>query len=82
MKQLKLAQQTDLTPKLIPLDEAFLTAISTPVDQNPAEEHLLKLIRNNANWIHAFKEDYKLAVIESRGFTILGLLSEDEGVSA
>ena len=82
MTQLKLMSQSDLNPKLIALDEAFLTAISTTPHQNPAEEHLLKLIRNNANWIHASKDDYKLAVIESRGFTILGILSEDEGVSA
>lgn len=71
MTQLKLMSQSDLNPKLIALDEAFLTAISITPHQNPAEEHLLKLIRNNANWIHAFKDDYKLDVIKSKGFTIL-----------
>ena len=71
MTQLKLMSQSDLNPKLIALDEAFLTAISTPVDQNPAEEHLLKLIQNHPNWIYALKDDYKLEVIKSRGINIL-----------
>ena len=75
MRRFKLIHETDREASVRTLDEAFLEALALAdgcaCEADIFDYQLLQMIQDQPNWIDAFKDDYKLEIIEAYGFTIL-----------
>ena len=74
MRQFKLIHEAESKAIVRTLDEAFMEALALAEGGGEAYEHdeqLFKLIQADHNWLDAFKDEYKIDIIEAYGFTIL-----------
>lgn len=75
MRRFKLIHETDREASVRTLDEAFLEALALAdgcaCEAEEFDHQLLQMIQDQPNWVDAFKDDYKLDIIQAYGFTIL-----------
>ena len=74
MRRFKLRHETDSAIIIRTLDEAFMEALALAEGGGEAYEQdiqLLEMIKAEPNWLDAFKDEYKLDLIEAYGFTVL-----------
>ena len=81
MRRFKLMHETENQAIVRTLDEAFLEALAL-ADNGSCEAaefdaQMLQMIQDEPNWLNAFKDEYKLDLIQAYGFKILEELTAE-----
>ena len=75
MRQFKLMHETENQPIVRTLDDAFLEALALAENGSceaaEFDTQMLQMIQAEPNWLDAFKDDYKLDLIQAYGFEII-----------
>ena len=78
MRRFKLIHETDHVASIRTLDEAFIEALQLAdgraCEADEFDYQLLQMIQEQPDALNAFKDDYKLDLIEAHGLTILQVL--------